>query len=295
MEGSLTKFIDVEKVLRGKSPALAEVLPGFVLRWLKRTIHEDEINDFLQRSGHLYNLDFVRACMHEMGARTQVLGLENVPPTGGCIVAANHPLGGLDGIGLMDVVGQRRPDIRFFVNDLLLHLANFGDIFVGVNKHGKNARENVRLMDEVFASDHCVLFFPAGLVSRRQQGRILDLEWQKSFLSKATRYRKPIIPTYIGGENSSFFYNLAIWRKCLRVKANVEMLFLPDEMYKQRNKTLQFVFGKPISPEQFDARYTHQEWAQILKAYVYALGQGDQRDFLTFTQDTDYAPSHPAR
>ncbi|MCC7245703.1 MAG: 1-acyl-sn-glycerol-3-phosphate acyltransferase [Saprospiraceae bacterium] len=272
--------IDVEKVLHSKNPALARLLPGFIVSWLKRIVHQEEINAFLKEKGHLRDHDFVAACFAEMGATAQVEGLENIPLEGGCVVASNHPLGGLDGIGLMKVVGQRRLDIRFFVNDILLNLVSFGDLFVGVNKHGKNPKEALRQMDEVFASDQCVLFFPAGLVSRRQpDGSIQDLEWQKSFIAKSVRYQKPIIPTFIGGQNSSFFYNLSYWRKRLGIKANIEMLFLVDEIYRQRGNTLRFVFGPPIPPETFTKDRTHAEWAQALKDYVYRLGKGDKTPF----------------
>ncbi len=264
-------FIDVEKVIASKNATLAKFLPGFILRYLKRIIHEDEINRFIHESAHLKNHAFVEATINEMGVKLEAKGLDNIPLAGGCIVAANHPLGSLDGVGLMKIIGTRRKDIRFFVNDILQHLENFGELFVGVNKHGKNAKENLRLMDEVFASDNCVLFFPAGLVSRRQNGEILDLEWQKSFISKAIRYNKPIIPTYIDGKNSNFFYNLANWRKRLGIKANIEMLYLADEMYLQKNKTIEFIFGTAIHPEQFTKEKTHAEWAQILKEHVYNL------------------------
>jgi putative hemolysin len=246
-------------------------LPGFVLRYLKRIIHEDEINRFIQESAELKNLDFAEATVKEMGVKLEASGLDNIPTTGGCIIAANHPIGSLDGVGLMTIVGKRRKDIRFFVNDILQHLQNFGELFVGVNKHGKNAKENLRIMDDVFASDYCVLFFPAGLVSRRQNGEIRDLEWQKSFISKSIRYNKMIIPTYIDGQNSDFFYNLAYWRKKLGIKANIEMLYLADEMYLQKNKTIKFIFGQPIHPEQFTKEKSHAEWAQILKEHVYNL------------------------
>ena len=205
MQEQKAPFIDVEKVIASKNPTLAKLLPGFVLRYLKRIIHEDEINRFIYASANLRNLDFAEATVKEMGVNLEASGLDNVPTTGGCIIAANHPIGSLDGVGLMTIVGKRRKDIRFFVNDILQHLQNFGELFVGVNKHGKNAKENLRLMDEVFASDYCVLFFPAGLVSRRQNGEIRDLEWQKSFISKAIRYNKPIIPTYIDVKILIFF------------------------------------------------------------------------------------------
>ena len=126
-------------------------------------------------------------------------------------------------------------------------------------------------MDDVFASDNCVLFFPAGLVSRRQNGNIKDLEWQKSFIAKAIKYNKPIIPAYIGGENSHFFYNLANLRKKLGIKANIEMLYLADEMYRQKNQNIDFVFGEPIDSKHFTKEKTHLKWAQWLKEYAYQL------------------------
>lgn len=137
MDTHQEKFIDLEKVIRSKSQTLANLLPGFVLSWLKKIIHEDEINNFIAQYGHLNDHEFVSACFAFLGAKTEVSGLENIPQTGGCIIAANHPLGGLDGIALMKVVGGHRSDIRFFVNDILLNMQNFGSIFVGVNKHGK--------------------------------------------------------------------------------------------------------------------------------------------------------------
>ena len=271
MQEANEPFIDVEKVIASKNATMAKLLPSFILNYLKRIIHEDEINAFIRNNGHLKNHEFVDAVFQEMGARINVKGLENIPLTGGCIIAANHPLGGLDGIGLMKAVGERREDIRFFVNDILLNLQNFGELFVGVNKHGKNAKENLRLMDEVFASDNCVLFFPAGLVSRRQNGVIRDLEWQKSFINKAISYNKPIVPAYIGGQNSNFFYNLANWRKRLGIKGNIEMLYLADEMYSQKNQTIDVIFGEPIQPNYFTKDINLAEWAQKLKEHVYNL------------------------
>ena len=271
MEEANAPFIDVEKIIESKNTTMAKLLPNFILNYLKRIIHEDEINTFIRTNGHLKNHEFVGAVFKEMGARIHVRGIENIPLTGGCIIAANHPLGGLDGIGLMKAVGERRKDIRFFVNDILLNLQNFGELFVGVNKHGKNAKENLRLMDEVFASDNCVLFFPAGLVSRRQDGVIRDLEWQKSFINKAVSYNKPIIPAYIGGQNSNFFYNLANWRKRLGIKGNIEMLYLADEMYNQKNQTIEVIFGEPIQPNHFTKNINLADWAQKLKEHVYNL------------------------
>lgn len=266
------KFIDLQKVIAEKNPTLANWLPAPALNWMRKIVHEDQFNAFIEKNGHLRNLDFVHAVMDELQAKTHATGLENIPESGGCIIASNHPLGGLDGVALMQAVGEKRQDIRFFVNDILLHLRGFGDYFVGVNKHGTNPREGIKLMDSVFGSENCVLFFPAGLVSRRQNGIVKDLDWQKSFLAKAIQYQKPIIPTFIAGQNSDFFYNLANWRKKLGVKANIEMFFLVEEMYKKQGETVEITFGKPIQPEFFTKEKTMVEWAGWLREEVYQLG-----------------------
>lgn len=266
------KFIDTANVIAGKNPRLAKLLPGFILRYIKRVIHEDELNDAISRNKNRFEHDFVDAAMEEFGVHIKVVGEENIPIAGGVIIAANHPLGALDGIAFMKVVGKYRKDLRFLVNDLLLTLKNFGPLFVPVNKHGRNSQEYVERIEKVYAEDDCVLIFPAGLVSRRQKGGIIeDLEWKRSFINKAVQYKKNIVPVYIEGRNSNFFYNLAYWRKNLGIKANVEMFYLVDEMYRQKGKTLTFVIGKPISWEIFTHEHKDEYWAEKVKRHVYAL------------------------
>ncbi len=126
-----------------------------------------------------------------------------------------------------------------------------------------------------------MLIFPAGLVSRRQAGRVVkDLEWKKSFIHKAVQNKKDVVPVYIEGRNSNFFYNLAYWRKKIGVKANIEMFYLVDEMYKQRGKTLTFIIGKPIPWKLFTSEHREEYWAKKVKEHVYALKSGDKTKML---------------
>lgn len=277
----IPKFVDIEKAIGGKNPRLLRLLPGFLLRYIKRTVHQDELNDAVYRNRHRFSHDFVDAAMEEFGVKTQVVGIEHIPAEGGVIVASNHPLGGLDGIALMDVVGERRKDIRFFVNDLLMALKNFAPIFVPVNKHGKNSSEYTQKFEEIYASDHCLLIFPAGLVSRRQEKRVIeDLVWKKSFIAKAVQYQKDIVPVYIDSRNSNFFYNLAYWRKKIGIKANIEMFYLVDEMYRHRGKTITFTFGEPIAWTTFTKDHSNEYWADRVKQHTYALHSGDKSKLL---------------
>lgn len=275
------KFIDIKKAIASKNPRLLRFLPGFLLRYITRTIHQDELNDAIERNKHLFGHDFVDAAMEEFRAKPIVLGAENIPKTGGVIMTANHPLGGLDGIAFMDVVGEQRKDIKFFVNDLLMAFKNLAPILVPVNKHGKNSTEYAKRFEETYASDECLLLFPAGLVSRKQNdGRIEDLVWKKSFVTKAIQYQKNIVPVFIDGNNSKFFYNLAYWRKKIGIKANIEMFYLVDEMYKQRGKTLTFTFGEAISWEVFSKDQPAEYWSEKVKQHVYALKSGDKSKML---------------
>lgn len=285
MKKSSVKFFDVDAVLKEKNPRLYRLLPGFIISYIKKKIHQDFINEGLEVNQNLFHLDFNDAALKWMGAEVEWSGEENIPYSGGVIICSNHPLGGLDGMALIKAVSSRRKDIRFFVNDILTKLENFKTLFVPVNKVGGNTKEALRLIDEVYAGDESVLVFPAGLVSRKQQGKIMDLEWRKSFITKAIETKKPIIPAFIAGKNSEFFYNLSLWRKRLGIKMNIEMIFLPDEMVKQKGKKIKIRFGNPVPYTFFDKSRSPQQWAQLMKSFVYEMGMTGKNDF------TEYAKS----
>jgi putative hemolysin len=273
-------FIDVDKVFATKNPKLYKLLPRFIFSYLKRIIHQKELNEVISTNRNLYGLDFLDAILKQFGVKIIFSGIENIPQDGRYVVAANHPLGGLDGMSLMWVMGKVNKNIVFPVNDLLMNLSNLKELFIPINKHGSNAR-NIKLLDDTFASDKAMLFFPAGLCSRWQNGQIIDLEWKKSFITKARNHARDIIPWYIEGRNSSWFYGLARLRDKLKIKANIEMLYLVDEMYKQRNKEIRISFGKPISYTTFDKTIKDNVWAQRLKEHVYKLKENSSLPFET--------------
>lgn len=274
------KFIEVERVIGSKKPGLLKVLPGFIINYLKRIIHQDEINDFIERNKSVYGLEFVERIVHEFIRQLNTKGVENIPTGKRILIASNHPLGGLDGVALMHVAGKIRPDILFPVNDLLMNLENIKNLFIPINKHGSNS-QNLKIINDTFASEVSVLYFPAGLCSRKQKhGIIEDLEWKKTFISYARKYQRDVVPTFIDGRNSDFFYNLARLRKMIGIKQNIEMLYLVDEMYKQKNKTINIIVGKPIPFETFDKRFSDNQWAQKVKEHVYRLSSYSQAEFI---------------
>lgn len=266
------RLIDVEKAIKDKNPKLLKWMPGLLMRYIKNTLHQDELNYIIYKNSHKEGKDFLDAGPEEFGIDITYNGLENIPKEGGVYLAANHPLGGLDGVAMLSVVSKVRTDLKFFVNDLLMQIKNFGPFFVPVNKHGMNGRDYRERFEAVYSSEECLLIFPAGLVSRKQsRGRIEDLQWKKSIIQKAQEYNKPIIPVHITAKNSNKFYNLAKWRKRIGIKANVEMFFLADEMFKQRGKNIHFEFGNPIPASHWDESKKPEEWVQWLKEHVYSL------------------------
>jgi len=267
------KFIDIDKVFTDKNPRPFKLIPSFVINYLKKITHQDELNNAIIKNREKYGVDFATAMVKEFNAKLVVTGIVERLKTGRYIVAGNHPLGGLDGIALISVAGQSGKALRFIVNDLLLNVDNLKDIFIPVNKHGSNPKAAIRMMDEAYGSDNLVLTFPAGLCSRKQKGIICDLEWKKSFVTKARQHKRDVIPVFISGHNSNFFYRLSNIRKKLGIKTNIEMLYLVDEMYKQKGQTISIHFGETIPYTTFTNEKNDLQWADYVKHIVYSMGK----------------------
>ena len=246
-------------------------MPGFVISYMKRLVHEDDINRLIHDYRDRQGLAFVRSILDDLKVTYSMEGMEQVPVNGRYIFASNHPLGGFDGLVLMDAIGTVFPDIRFIVNDLLLNIKNFDPIFVPVNKHGRQSHEYAQKIDETYSSDAQMLYFPAGLCSRKIKGQIADPKWNRNFIQKAVQYRRDVVPVYFEGRNSNFFYNLANLRKKLRIKANLEMTFLVDELFKQKGQHLRLKFGAPIAYTTFDKSKNFAQWTDVVREKVYDM------------------------
>jgi putative hemolysin len=272
--------IDIDKILQEKSPKLKFWIPKFIVTWFKNFIHQDEMNRVLREGNSLNGVEFAQYVIDVMGSKITFVGLENIPKTGGCIVASNHPLGGLDGMALMVGVSKVRDDFKFLANDILMHIAPLKDHFIPVNKLSKNSKNHLSLISNEYKSNKAILVFPAGLCSRKINGKITDLPWQKSVISKSIEHQLPIVPTFIEGENSKMFYNVANFRKFLSLKFNIEMLLLPDELYKQKGKAITVYFGKPIEYTKFSKKKIWAD-AQQLKNFVYQIKNNLTREFVS--------------
>ena len=267
--------IDVDKILQSKMGDKAKRVPRFLVSWLKRRLHQDEVNAFLEKEGDIQGVPWVEDVVEHLGMKLVIEGEENLPSSEDpkrYTFVSNHPLGGLDGVALGAVLGSRyEGQIKYLVNDLLMNLPGLAPLCIPINKTGKQSRQFPLMVEAGFKSENHIIMFPAGLCSRKQKGVIRDLPWNKTFITKSVETQRDIVPIHFGGRNSEKFYRIANICKFFRLKFNVAMIYLVDEMIGNRDKTFVVKIGKPIPWQTFDKSRTPLQWAQYVQDEVYKL------------------------
>ena len=251
------RTIDIEKILKGKMGAKAKFVPGFLVSWLKKIAHQDQVNAFLWESRDKVGVEWLEECVKYLDMTLNIVGKENLPdPNDGKLYTfvSNHPLGGEDGVALGAIIGRfYEGRFRYLVNDLLMNLPGLAPLCIPINKTGNQSRN-----------------FPAMVEAGLKNGVIQDLPWKKTFISKSVEYQRDVVPIHFSGENSKFFYRLANFSD-KHLPFNLAMLFLVDEMYKNVHKSFEVKIGKPIPWQTFDKSKSPMEWAEFVKDQVYKL------------------------
>lgn len=274
MNESIEKTIDIEKILRDKMGKKARYVPRFVISWLKKIIHEDEVNRFLWENRKLEGTEWLTACVQYLDMTLDIVGAENLPDKHDgklYTFVSNHPLGGQDGVSLGSIIGQHYDGkFRYLVNDLLLNLPGLKPVSIGINKTGRQSRDFPRMVEAGFNSDNHLLMFPAGLNSRKLNGEIHDLPWKKTFITKSVETHRDVVPIHFSGRNSKRFYRIAKFSDRW-LPFNLAMLFLVDEMYRNVGKTFRITIGEPIPWQTFNKTKSPMEWAKFVEDRVYGL------------------------
>ena len=268
---------DIRAILKSKAPNAR--VPNFVIRYLERIAHVKQMNTFLRKYPDLRGYEFIDRVIHEeLGCSASIEGVANIPTDAKPVIfVSNHPLGGLDGMIIAQLIHNNRQSsnrpLKVIVNELLMFMEPIADLWAPVNKVGQLSRKQAEEQQQMWESETDVLTFPAGACSRLQRvngkWQIQDLEWQKNFIQRAREYKRDIIPIYFEGRNSRFFYALAFIRKILHIRLNIEMLYLADEMYGAHGKHFRVHILPPISYSTFDHTKTPKQWAQYVKSIVY--------------------------
>ena len=266
--------LNVEEILGRRYPAFNErskPIKASTLFMLRRLVHEQEINQFLNSSRDESGFDFIDRVLDYFNFSYSVRHKDrlNIPSSGRVVIIANHPLGALDGLALLKLVGEVRRDVRIVANDLLTHLPPLNSLLLPVdNMGGKTAKRDLVRISRALQNEEAVIIFPAGEVSRAGVTGIKDGRWNSGFLSFARKANAPILPIYVGGKNSSLFYGLSALNK------SISTLLLPQEMFNKRNKTLKFRIGEPIPFEQIDALpMSNKDKTKLLKRHLYRVAR----------------------
>jgi len=271
------KYVDVAEFIKKSDSKLARRIPRFVVRILEKIICQEPMNDIMTRYSDKIGPDFLHVMIDELNLTLDISGLENLPESSRCFFAANHPFGIADGLVLTHIVSKKYGTLKGIGNDAFMYVPNLRPLIATVNVFGRNPKEYVKALEELYESDTAITHFPAGEVSRKYHGKVQDGPWQKSFITKAISAKRDIVPFHFSGTNSRLFYFINRLRQIFGIKLNLEILMLPHEMFNKKNKTIKVKIGKPIPWQRFDDSLSHAEWAAKVREHVYKLGNSNQQ------------------
>ena len=262
--------VDLRKMLEDRMSRKPSKWMVALIRWI---LIEDWLNERMAKIGPKKGVDFMQGVVDVLDIDVEVVGEENLPKNGTpYMFVCNHPLGGADVVSVASVVGKHYPEgLKIPANDFLMLLTGIKDMLIPVNKIGGQSRSLSDKINQAYASDAQLMFFPAGKVSRKNKGVISDDEWKKNFVTKSVEYKRDIVPIRIDAKNSRLFYFIAKLRSKLGIKFNIEMALLVRELRKQMHNTIRITIGAPISYNSLDESKTPHQWAQVIREKVYNL------------------------
>lgn len=264
--------VDLEQILKDKNPALAKKLPRFVLSIASRILYLKRVNKALEACKDLKGLAFVTTILDHLKIKRIEKGFDSVPE-GNYIFVANHPLGGLDGMALVEVISKRYPKSRVLVNDILMNIEAMQELFLPINKHGKQSSKYATMIADHFESGKALISFPAGFCSRKIDGEVKDIAWNKNYIVKALAYERGIVPIFVDEINSSLFYRAESLRKFFKMKFNIGMILLPHELFHRAKKSaeVKLIFGSPITYEELSSNPDIAYWNKEIRKRCYNL------------------------
>lgn len=267
----------MKKLIPDEALATATHLPKHnpLLHLLSKVAKIDKVNDLYEEICKAQGIDFIDAFFDELQLEIEYKpsDLENIPTSGGFISVANHPFGAIDGLALLKVIQQVRPDYKVMANFLLQNIEPIKDCFVAVNpfESNKSAYSNIAgLKAAIHHIDSGIPLgiFPAGEVSTFNGDfrSISDRKWQNAVIKIIRNAEVPVLPMYFDGANSYIFHLLGLIHPGLRTLA------LPSEMLRKKGKTIRLKIGKPIMPKDFEMFKDIDQLGRYLRAKTYALG-----------------------
>ena len=259
-------LLDLNEIL---GPKMSARLPGFVKRFFARRLHIKQINDCIMKAEHYAGAGFFDEALDYIGITYKVRGEENINLSKKYLFACNHPLGGPEALIIGSIFRKIYGD-GFMVpsNQILYNMKPLQEFFVPVSVGGRQGREISERIAGMFESDRQVLVFPAGLCAKSIKGVVTEMPWKKMFITQARKYERDVVPVHISGHNSKWYFFLSWLSRTLKLKFNLGMIYLVDELFKQKGNEFVITFGKPIEYDRFDKTKTDLQWADEVKNIV---------------------------
>ncbi len=211
---------------------------------LKKILHQDEINQFIDTHRHLEGLEFLDAVLDHFDFKYSLSNRDraNIPAQGRVIIVANHPLGSLDGLALLKMIAEIRPDVKIVATNVLSQVKPLENLFLSVDNLSTKANHiaGLKKILSTLRQEQAVIMFPTGEVSRIRPQGVRDGKWKTGFVSMAYKTSSPVVPVYINGKNSTLFYSMSTLYKPLGT------LMLVMEMFNKQDQEISFRVGKPI-------------------------------------------------
>lgn len=265
-------MIQLEQRLAERFPHWFEGRPAAFakpfVRSIERLSRVDVINAWLAENGHRRGLDFVDGALEFLGARYTVdhVERERIPERGRVIVVANHPLGAVDSLALLHLVGSIRRDVKILANDFLLEIEPVSDLLLPLKiLGGRPTSDSLRAVTAALEAEQAVIVFPAGEVSRLSWRGVEDGRWRAGFVKFARESGAPVLPVRIKAKNSALFYGLSsLYRP-------VGAALLPREMFRARGMRIDIRVGLPRRIDGTAAEGARFDAAQALASVRQAL------------------------
>ncbi len=265
------KYIDIKRILAGSGSKRLNSLPDFITRIIAKIICQDEMNRIMNKYRDKIGNEFLPEVINELKINIEVTGIENLPENGRCFFVANHPFGILDGLILTRIITRKYGSVKAIANEAFLYVPQLRPFIAAVNVFEGSPRDYLQALEEVYQQDVPISHFPSGEVSRRYHGKFQDCDWQKSFITKSVSSQRDVVPIRFEGRNSNLFFFIYIFRNLFGIKANIELILLPSELFRKKGQTIRVIIGKPIPWQTFDKTHSHFEWAQRVKDVVYSM------------------------
>ncbi|MAP55820.1 lysophospholipid acyltransferase family protein [Altibacter sp.] len=259
---------------------------GTSMGWvLMKLLNISTMNKIYDRNKHLSDLEFINALLDEFEINFEIPeeDLKRLPKTGPFITISNHPLGGIDGILLLKLLLEHRPDFKIIANFLLHRIEPLKPYVMPVNpfEERKDAKSSVMGFKASLThlrEGHPLGIFPAGEVSTYRDGKlVVDRPWEVAAMKLVKKAEVPIVPIYFHAKNSKFFYRLAKLSDTLRTAK------LPSELLTQKERVIKVRIGNPIGLEDQQEHESLEAFTEFLRKKTYVLANPFQKKKLLDT------------